>query len=452
MGPPNMGAPVGQLITPLSHVKTSPKWSIKGRRDGARASSATPGPGSYGLTDPSDWKVAKQPAFGFGSSHRNGQLRPATAPGPGQYSLGNPHSRASPTWGFGSSRRAASSQHDTPGPGSYVTPLRDGGFKFSMTSRRDVATPVTDTEGPGPGEYTTTKQTHSRAAPSYGFGTSKRSHSADTAGPGPGAYVAGVAPIIPTPPRVSMTPRRNTGGRRQATPGPGEYKADAGSELISKHSAPPRWGFGAAHRKQTGNEDTPGPGFYGTPDAESVRKTTPKYSLGGARRDGSATSGARPSTPGPGQYGGAAAVADGKHASPQWVFGTSGRGAIGNVDGPGPGSYVYDLPDKRAPPQYSMTPRREKTAGGHGAVPGVDSPGPGTYAPGERPDVPNLPKWGFGTGKREHVAPSAGPGPGAYRVDKQIGEGPAFSVSGGRKEVVLGGPGSIGGQYTQFGY
>mmetsp|Transcript_34326 Transcript_34326/g.80325 ORF Transcript_34326/g.80325 Transcript_34326/m.80325 type:complete len:455 (-) Transcript_34326:132-1496(-) len=454
MGPPNNGVPVGQLITPMSHVRTSPKWSIRGRKDGARAASATPGPGSYGLTDPSDWKVSKQPAYGFGSSHRHGSARPATAPGPGQYGVTNRYSssaRASPTWGFGSSRRAdAGSYNDTPGPGSYVPPPRDHGVKFSMSSRKDGPSSAggTGVDGPGPGQYYS-NAVNTRNAPRFGFGTSQRSRSAETHGPGPGAYAAGVSPIAPSAPKVTMTPRRRTTGSRNSTPGPGQYRADGNSDLMSRHANPPSWGFGAALRPHSASQDTPGPGSY-VQYSDAIAKTTPKYSLGGARRDGAERADSRPTTPGPGYYG-VGATGDGKFTSPTWVFGTAGRGANSNADGPGPGSYQYDLPDKRAPPQYSMTPRRERGGGADGQGLSPDAPGPGSYVPGDRADLPNLPRWGFGTGQRDHALTTEGPGPGAYQVDKLIGEGPSFSVGSGRKEVSIGG-GIIGGQYTQFGY
>lgn len=88
-------------------------------------------------------------------------------------------------------------------------------------------------------------QAYRRQSPSYGFGTSNRSHvsrmyvsaelaakSMSTETPGPGAYSHSVSPLI------------------------------RGRQSISSHTSPPSFGFGTAARFKEKRDSTPGPGSY----------------------------------------------------------------------------------------------------------------------------------------------------------------------------------------------
>lgn len=414
--------PVGQLLIHMSHVKTSPKWSLGGRKDRENGME-TPGPGTYGEVTTHSFKGSRPPAFGFGTGKPSRAHRWASAPGPGQYTPVKNTMRNTPLWGFGTPRRERANEADTPGPGAYTHSSGAQGPKHSMASRREGSSRAA---GPGPGSYESDDQL-SRSAPKYGFGSSGRSWSVNGAVPGPGTYGAerrGSAPMH------SMTPRREP--RASAgVPGPGTYRQD--QLTSSKVPSSPRWGFGKVSR--VGDKETnPGPGAYG-PDAMAVKSTQPRYSMGGSRKTG----GNKFDTPGPGQY----AVA-GSSQTPRWVFGTDSRDRERHQDMPGPGSYAPEGCRTDAP-QYTMVPRRDADLK-------ETNPGPGAYRPkDERPDARAAPQWGLNTSGRKENARMQSPGPGTYQVNTHVGEGPSYSVKG-RHTADPNTGGNIGGQYTQFGY
>lgn len=229
--PPMRGSRSLEHLTKLSHVRTSPKWSFRGKSPVERRTD-TPGPGSYTHSIEKVKPGAPQ-GFGFGSTPRDPQ-RPQSAPGPGAYSppsLG----KSSPRTGFGSSTRlsAKSARDAHPGPGAYEHSPRMGveGPKFSAGARREG--PVVHTN-PGPGHYEPGSprgeiSSHStsitKRSPKWGFGSSPREVRPSTVTPGPGAYVAEVAHLKV---KKAATPAFTIGTRREKpgsldTPGPGAY-------------------------------------------------------------------------------------------------------------------------------------------------------------------------------------------------------------------------------------
>merc|ERR1719158_2012113 len=72
------------LITGLSHVKTSPKWSFNGRQNHLNQALG-PGPGSYSTPAPDSTSKSKRaPGFAFGSASRE-IIDKQRVPGPGSY-------------------------------------------------------------------------------------------------------------------------------------------------------------------------------------------------------------------------------------------------------------------------------------------------------------------------------------------------------------------------------
>mmetsp|Transcript_67161 Transcript_67161/g.212539 ORF Transcript_67161/g.212539 Transcript_67161/m.212539 type:complete len:104 (-) Transcript_67161:155-466(-) len=102
---------------------------------------------------------------------------------------------------------------------------------------------------------------------------------------------------------------------------------------------------------------------------------------------------------------------------------------------PPQGQLITHLSQNTTAPKWSF--------GGRSDVGGRPStPGPGAY--GEASSRFRCPSYGFGTSTRECSRPSTAPGPGQYALDHA-----SCRSSGGGDTP---GPGTYGGQFTQFGY
>eukprot|EP00746_Dinoflagellata_sp_MGD_P015154 gnl/MRDRNA2_/MRDRNA2_133560_c0_seq1.p1 gnl/MRDRNA2_/MRDRNA2_133560_c0~~gnl/MRDRNA2_/MRDRNA2_133560_c0_seq1.p1 ORF type:complete len:231 (-),score=26.04 gnl/MRDRNA2_/MRDRNA2_133560_c0_seq1:117-809(-) len=207
------------LITGLSGVKTSPKWSFNGRHN-ALAPLNTPGPGSYLTAAPdATSKFAKSARFGFGSSTRE-SLDKHRVPGPGSYSHRNITGAEGPAFTCTPRRQGQGNGADKPGPGAHNLPDLCGGNgpKYSATPRR---TEITRALAPGPGAYNQEDSSTMDSQPKWGFGTSTRPGIASSATtPGPGTYSH--KEPLGTAPQYSMQSRRE-GVKPQVTPGPGTH-------------------------------------------------------------------------------------------------------------------------------------------------------------------------------------------------------------------------------------
>jgi len=210
------GCRSAEYLTSLSSVKTSPKWTFRGK-PGSFRTVETPGPGAYGSLSPSKARFVGNPSYGFGTSPREGN-RPQTAPGPGQYSPADPRAVSS-KYGFGTSGRQKQGRPSNPGPGAYThnAPMGSEGPKYSAAPRREGKR-VPDV--PGPGAYQSTEATISALQqPKYGFGTSPREVRSAPCTPGPGAYAAGDAL---SGPKYTISTRKDN-ARALDSPGPGAY-------------------------------------------------------------------------------------------------------------------------------------------------------------------------------------------------------------------------------------
>lgn len=207
------------LITGLSHVKTSPKWSFNGRQN--RLSPVNgPGPGSY-TTPATDItsKSKRAPGFAFGSATRE-IIDKQRVPGPGSYAhkkfLGSDGTAFSCT----PRRIMALQASDKPGPGAHDLPsLCGAGPKFTVTPRRRE---LRKAGGPGPGAYNQEDGALIQAPEKWSFGTSTRpviESSGKT--PGPGTYNHREH-VGHHGQQYSMQSRRE-GVKPLATPGPGAH-------------------------------------------------------------------------------------------------------------------------------------------------------------------------------------------------------------------------------------
>mmetsp|Transcript_52435 Transcript_52435/g.93452 ORF Transcript_52435/g.93452 Transcript_52435/m.93452 type:complete len:239 (-) Transcript_52435:95-811(-) len=214
------------MLTSLSNVKSSPKWSLHGKARTSGRSIETPGPGSYTHSDPDVNKYKRAPGYGFGVASREG-YRPASAPGPGAYSPRDKKALAA-SWGFGTSgRRGVPARMDQPGPGCYNTPSRIGneGPKYSASPRREMNL---NASTPGPGSYDSVnpRAVSPRGTPAagssakWGFGTSPREGRSLAINPGPGAYDG--RSYTDNGPKYSFRGRTGPNNPR-SSPGPGEY-------------------------------------------------------------------------------------------------------------------------------------------------------------------------------------------------------------------------------------
>ena len=149
-----------------------------------------PGPSAYDIKS----RVGEAPAFVMGEKTGEGALKAnKSVPGPGTYSpvrvtdVSASYSMGSKTkFGMtlavnpesGEHTKMASNVDKTPGPGVYqpkpVFKNVNGGPKFGTDSRKGLGDPKAG-RTPGPNAYRSdSKSNVQRAAPSYGFGTSKR--------------------------------------------------------------------------------------------------------------------------------------------------------------------------------------------------------------------------------------------------------------------------------------
>jgi len=211
------------LITTLSTVKSSPKWSFKGRFDSKTQANAAPGPGAYGA--PSDPRQTAKPAFSFGSTSRDG-YHGIGNPGPGQYTPVDPN-HGTPKFGFGTSGRGGLARRSTtPGPGTYDAAPGNVGPRFTAAGRRSGESKAPP--APGPGAYKPIFGAANDMPPKWGFGTSTRHGlTSYSATPGPGTYnqeslLLGSA-TKPACPKFSMKPRRDERVQDMKTPGPGAH-------------------------------------------------------------------------------------------------------------------------------------------------------------------------------------------------------------------------------------
>lgn len=207
------------LITVVSNIKGSPKWSFQAKPRDSGRKTETPGPGSYSVSSPENSsRFSKSPNYGFGNGSRDYQ-RPYSAPGPGQYSPDKNINSAK--YGFGTSNRRGQSPRDHPGPGSYQIDgsIGNSSPKYTANKRRDLAATV---DSPGPGAYQPNFQMSSSKSldPKWGFSRSPREGGRLYDNPGPGQYNTGVTDR--TGPKFTIRGRSDL-TKPNITPGPGAH-------------------------------------------------------------------------------------------------------------------------------------------------------------------------------------------------------------------------------------
>jgi len=193
----------------MSTNKTSPKWTIRSRLTAKDRAQSAPGPGAYGFTSAEKDKFSRTPAFGFGSSCRDGRAF-VGQPGPGAYTPIDPNWTQKKV-NFGSEKRLGlGSRSSTPGPGTYDTRGGMEGLHKSFSGRFDGGALGKRSLTPGPGQYNPNRNQVSESEPRWGFGSASRPNLLGASKtPGPGTYTPKIEPIEPTVPAYTLKPRRN---------------------------------------------------------------------------------------------------------------------------------------------------------------------------------------------------------------------------------------------------
>jgi len=430
-------------MTPMSHVKTSPKWSFRCRKE-EKIPEQQPGPGHYQDAISETSRFATGPKHVFGTGQRTNLSGKSATPGPGMYQhkgyVGESGSK------FSCTPRRERPEKDVstkPGPGAHDVPSSVGAHapsaKFGSSQRpsqrtmRHGESPVS----PGPAAYEASHTQTCHSSPKWGLGTSAR---ADAGGaktvPGPGNY--SIPSRLVEGPKYSAAPRREETARSEG-PGPSAYS------LGTSVGAGLQWSMRQRNPAGTVNDD-PGPGAYQAVTMEMIKEQTPGWRFGSSNRDPSGSF----NPPGPGTY----ESSDPRNQLPKYKFGTSNRPSQVNTkqNNPGPGSYET-VSDLGAGPKYTATPRG-------GTSKQSKTPGPGAYERDDNATIQKAPKYGFGSAKRqgELGAGSGTPGPGTYSHGSTLA-GSKFSLQSRRQFESRGGaskstpgPGAHGGGFTQFGY
>eukprot|EP00919_Chromeraceae_sp_WS-2016_P061002 GHVR01144744.1.p1 GENE.GHVR01144744.1~~GHVR01144744.1.p1 ORF type:complete len:421 (+),score=98.85 GHVR01144744.1:129-1391(+) len=411
------------MLTAVSNVRTSPKWSFGGRHS-SRFNGGAPGPGQY---QPSvDGKFYTSAKFGFGTSERK-HLGGACAPGPGTYE--QRRGLDAPAFSCTPRRSGPQSRFMTPGPGTYkygVYGKDEPKWGFGSGTRGALSAPGT----PGPGTY---NGDHLVSSPKWGMGSGARQPLAGTKNvPGPGTYC--LPEVLQQGPKFTVRGKKDI-KIQNSVPGPGQYVPNTHGGVTS-----PSYGFGIKTGSCFFSTNNPGPGAYGQNNIlSSTRPLSPNWTFGTGGRDGIKGN----MVPGPGQY-----QQESPSNASKWGFGTGKRVGLGFNSGvPGPGTYATSgtsCMKGSIPPQYSLTPRR----------PMVDkafTPGPGAYQPGLS-QCDKEPEWGFSRGQRSGLGDkSQAPGPGSYNQNTNTC-GPMYSMRAKPVEKMNIGSHNLGGTYSQFGY
>jgi len=470
------------LMTPMSHVKTSPKWSFGRGKQEDKASEDMPSPGQYQPPPPEETsKFASGPKHVFGSGDRS-KLSQSKTPGPGQYQHQDHMGAGGAQYSCTPRReRPETDISQKPGPGAHDIPQALGAAaptaKFGSSQRRQGSSPVS----PGPAAYEATHTQTCLTSPKWGLGTAdQRPKPLDTGGnkvgpPGPGTYI--IPSRLVEGPKYSAAPRREDTARSEG-PGPSAYSlgTSVGTGL--------QWSMRQRYQKG-GTDDDPGPGAYQAVQMEQIKEQTPGWRFGTSNREPNGNF----NPPGPGTY----EPNDPRHPPQRSKFGTSQRPsqAAKGASTPGPGAYEI-ASDLGHGPKYTVTPRG-------GTTKTSKTPGPGEYEKdkavvdqegksrtvinieyGKQREVLSIkkgsvakeePKFGFGSAKRQGEIGQGAftPGPGTYSHGSSLGGNKfsmqsrrQFETKGGRRKFSLQtrsqfesdtpGPGAHGGGFTQFGY
>lgn len=435
-------------MTPLSTIRSGPKFTMQGRSGGELASGqGVPGPGSYGAADDSATsKNAKPARFVFGSSERDTTGTTARAPGPGAYKVleGNTTTtRPGPSYSCTPRREITEgrTRKDYPGPGSHSLGSDIGkgtpGWKLGTAARPGDFVPYS----PGPAAYSSNLTAGMESSPSWGMGTSERKGMASSsAAPGPGSYK--MHSQLVEGPRYSVAARReDPAERKSAGPGPSAYTLNStvGEGPKSTMSSRDMW-----NRKADVTQAAPGPGAYASSRMDVVKTTGPRFGFGTSVREGM---GSKATAPGPGNY---SPRDSGGERPLSYGFGTSVRAGMAKPGGaavPGPGNYaITGTIGGKGGSKVVMTPRRAPIEGESHA------PGPGAYRPEQKED--NTPKWSFGTSHRPQLSnadPSV-PAPGTYSHGKALGsDAPKITIGSRLEDPKKDTSGGSGPAWTQFG-
>mmetsp|Transcript_13100 Transcript_13100/g.15822 ORF Transcript_13100/g.15822 Transcript_13100/m.15822 type:complete len:302 (-) Transcript_13100:366-1271(-) len=284
-----------------------------------------------------DSRKETAPAFGFGSSDRNGATKVFVTAEHAKSSYGK--ESPGPVYELKSSLgKQESSKNESSPLFSFGTADRFAKPAGSVPTRYSV---------PGPGAYQATssigKQGDStrQSAEAYGFGSSTRVHQQ----------------------KVFLSPEHAKTNYGEASPGPSVYNAKSavGKQPDSKKDTAPSWVFSSEERFKYDYVEraakVPGAGQYNSigavgSQADSKKQSLPKYSFGSSQREQRSKVYISPdhekssyghNSPGPASVGGKSAL--GKQCSSKnptgssWSFGSAKRFVYNESRTPGPGNY-----------------------------------------------------------------------------------------------------------------
>lgn len=334
-----------------------------------------------------------------------------------------------PVYSFSGKNKDPKNWTEVPGPGNYQHSTqfeKAKGYSFGGGPPRNKRGSF-NKGSPGPGEYTVEKNSIEvkQKAPSFGFGSQKRTKDLTDTPLGPGSYKTNSSFDNALVKRdFKQTARRDCLDRRgDKDPGPGSYSPDTSRTKLSA----PKFGFGSDQKqKQTGKNPNPSPDQYKIND--SLTKTThSSWGMGyGEKIDLSKT---LAETPGPGSYQSPSYTTDGK----KYQMGARKNMFVLKEDKiPGPGAYQPDHEKgKIKAPQYGFgSDQKLKTAGK------ASIPNPQSYEIKDSTMRKTNPSWGMGYGQKIDLSKTLAetPGPGSYEYKTSTTDGKKYGI-GDRKNM-----------------
>ena len=430
-----------------STVTDGPKITMAQRNDydpTTKEQLDNPGPGNYEVR-----KGPAGPLYSIGTSNRAALYKEGEGPGPAGYTVdsGTIATRnKNPAWKIGTGNRGdlADGDKDVPGVGRYNIGKKPKGPFISITGKGNM-NDIKDNGVPGSNAYLP-NNSDLRKAPAYSFTHAEPPDDSKKGkySPGPGAY--NLEKDNDKPKYGFGTADRDTGSNGNNVPGPGQYPINSTVGEGPKITIAQRLDYDPTTREQL---DNPGPGNY------EVRKgpAGPLYSIGTSQRPGFKAS----NTPGPADY-----KPDNlnviRNKNPEWVIGTGNRGDLADGDKDIPGVGTYQVAKNPKGPFYSITGKGNMNDIKDNGVPGANTylpnnsafrkapasgfthapigekidptkqgPGPGAYKLDKDNDKP---KYSFGKENRDGpVSKYDGPGPGEYPYKTTVGEGPKITMA-----------------------
>jgi len=209
----------------------------------------------------------------------------------------------------------------------------------------------------------------------------------------------------------------------------------------------PRWTFKGTSSPHNKLLDTPGPGSYGTLQADPTSRYQrgPRFGFGTSTRDAIKP----PKAPGPGSYQLSRGNVGTNSSAMSTMTPRRNPDVKVKTDIPGPGAHEIKSRFGEGPsfssPNYSDGNRLTFVR--------QSGPGPDKYEHNDQVRYERAPCWGFGTHGMDASGKAQSKTPGPGMLASTIGKGPAISMKSrplGTRTEPTPGPGQYGGHWTQF--